>query len=669
MKTLHSIIFLCLSLISLAQTPFNDFNPINDTIVINEVTVTGLTGTTSLKINPIPVTLIAPEAIQRTTSSNIIDAIAQWPGLSQITTGNGISKPVIRGLGYNRVLVINDGVRQEGQQWGDEHGVEIDAASIHSVEVIKGPASLMYGSDAMAGVVIFHKAPILPQGTMKLDIMGENYSNADLWHYSVDFAGNRNGFVWDGRWSQKQAGEYSNTKNGRVHNSQFSEEALNTMLGLNKKWGHSHLNLSYYHLKPGIVEGEEEESPFQQIHHYKAVSNNLFFIGRGSLKLLLGYQHNRRQEYEVPNECGLDFMLQTESYELRYNAPQWHGFTFNTGLNGMWQQSDNKGREFLIPAYHLFDIGFFVTASKDFTSWLHLIGGLRYDLRQLHSFALIDDDMERFHDFERSFNGISGSVGIVFNIMPQLDLRLNAARGFRAPNLSELGSNGEHEGTMRYEIGNPDLKPEFSNQFDLGIDYNNNLISAKIALFHNSVSNFIFLEKNGNVIDGKPVFYYLQGNTRLIGGEASLDLHPWRQLHFENSFSYVDAQQLNQPDESKYLPFTPAPRWLSSLRYEFKIPISVMQNVFVEMQMDHNFAQNNVHTANDTETTSPEYTLWNASAGADFYHNGRKILVMQLTAQNIFDCAYQNHLNRLRENGIYNMGRNIGIKINVPVTW
>ena len=117
MKTLHSIIFLCLSLASLAQTPFNDFNPINDTIVINEVTVTGLTGTTSLKTNPIPVTLIAPEAIQRTTSSNIIDAIAQWPGLSQITTGNGISKPVIRGLGYNRIVVVNGGIRQEGQQF------------------------------------------------------------------------------------------------------------------------------------------------------------------------------------------------------------------------------------------------------------------------------------------------------------------------------------------------------------------------------------------------------------------------------------------------------------------------------------------------------------------------------------------------------------------------
>jgi iron complex outermembrane recepter protein len=117
-------------------------------VKLNEVVVTGLTGSQKLKQSPAPISFVSARQLEMQPSTNIIDAIAHQPGVSQITTGSGISKPVIRGLGFNRVVVVNDGVRQEGQQWGDEHGIEIDPASVHSVEILKGPASLMYGSDA-----------------------------------------------------------------------------------------------------------------------------------------------------------------------------------------------------------------------------------------------------------------------------------------------------------------------------------------------------------------------------------------------------------------------------------------------------------------------------------------------------------------------------------------
>ena len=655
-------LLLCIPLYAFGQTETEQ-----DTCVhLHEVVVTGLTGSAHINHIPAPVSVVSQEELLHTTSTNIIDAISRHPGISQLTTGGGISKPVIRGLGYNRVLVVNDGLRQEGQQWGDEHGVEVDGESVHSVEVMKGPASLMYGSDAMAGVVIMHDAPILPQGTVKGNVSGQYQSNNNLWGYSADFAGHQSSWVWDARWSQKRAGEYSNAMNHHVHNSQFSEQAFSGMAGVNQTWGFSHLKLSWYHLKPGIVE-DEDESPFQQIHHLKAALDNSIRLGEGQLKVLTGYQQNRRQEYEEPDECGLDFRLHTLNYDVRYVSPEMDGWLANLGVGGMWQRSQNLGTEYLIPAYRLFDVGVFATVSKDFFEQLHLSGGLRYDHRTLHAYALDDDGEPRFDDFHRHFSGLTGSMGAIWNLSHQWNIRVNLSRGFRAPNLSELGSNGEHEGTLRYEVGNHSLKPEYSWQADFGIDFSSHHVSAKAALFANRISNFIFLEKNGQMADEIPVYTYQQGDARLLGLEATLIVHPVNHLHFENSFSLVDAQQLHQPEESKYLPFTPAPRWLSTLHYDLKGRSRSVRNLFVEAQMDCNLEQNHIHSANDTETRTPSYTLWNAAAGCDVMANGRKVCTLHLSAQNIFNRAYQSHLSRLKEAGIYNMGRTIVMKVSVPI--
>ncbi len=671
-------LLLCFAVHVAAQTELDsnrNYKHQTDTCVhIAEIVVTGLTGNTQLCNSPIPVNVISARELQTLSYSNIIDAIAKYPGMAQITTGGGISKPIIRGMGYNRVLVVNDGIRQEGQQWGDEHGVEIDGESVNAVEVIKGPASLMYGSDAMAGVIIFHDAPVMTPDHMKLNIGGGYQSNANLWNYSLNFGGNKKGFVWDARWSQKHAGEYANKINGKVFNSQFGEQAFRGMVGLSKQWGHSHLKFSYYHINPGIIEGEEEseageepETPYQHIYHYKAVSDNMIFLRKGYLKAIVGYQQNRRQEFEEQDECGLELHLHSVNYDVRYITPDWKGWVSNFGINGMGQISLNKGTEYLIPDYNLFDIGAFATTTKSFFRKLHISGGLRLDMRSLNSHALVDDGEERFTSFSRIFPGVSGSVGLAYEILPNLDVRVNAARGFRAPNISELGSNGEHEGTLRYEIGNHDLKSEGSWQFDLGMDFVSKFVSARVSMFASIVNHYIFLERTGAMMDDRPVYQYVQGDARLLGGEATLILHLVTHLHFENSFSYVNAQQFHQPEESKYLPFTPAPRWLSTLHYDIPWKSKVVRNMFVEAQMDFNFAQNDVRTVNNTETPTPKYILLNASLGTDFYHKGHRVFSLHVTARNILNCAYQSHLNRLREAGIYDMGRNIGVKVLVPL--
>lgn len=683
--------------------------------MLNEVVVTGLTGGSLLKNAPAPVSVVSLRTLQEQSSTNIIDAIARQPGVSQITTGSGISKPVIRGLGYNRIVVIADGVRQEGQQWGDEHGIEIDAQTVGSVEILKGPASLMFGSDAMAGVLIFHEAPTLAKGMMQANLSTEYQTNNGLIATSLNFAGNRGGIVWNWRYSDKRAHSYKNKYDGYVYDSGFAEQALTGITGINRKWGYSHLTLGYYHLTPGIIEGERDETtgefikpvvidgeeseavathsdfksyshqmPYQQVYHYKAVLDNSLVAGDGSVKVLLGYQQNIRKEFEdilAPDECGLYFRLHTVNYDVRYLSPEISGWKIAAGVNGMYQKSENKGSEFLIPAYNLFDIGAFATVERTIAK-VHLSGGVRYDNRHLSSNSLMDEGSLRFNAFSSSFNGITGSIGATYNIKDNMNLRLNISHGFRAPNISELASNGIHEGTVRYELGDNGLKAENSWQFDLGFDYSSSIVSVQAAVFANFINDYIFSAKladaDGNevITDGQPTYKFTSGDARIMGGELGLDIHPIEKLHFENTFSYVNSVLLNQPHESKYLPFTPAPRITSELRYDIVRDGRTLNNTFVSLRAECNLEQNHYYEANNTETATPSYTLLGFTAGTDIKIHGRRIASVFITGENLTNRAYQNHLSRLKYTavnnatgrmGVYNIGRNFGFKLLIPI--
>lgn len=673
MKTIHMILLslACGCMPVTAQTTA-DSTDCEHMHHLQEVIVTGFTGATRVSRMPAPIMVIHPRALEETSSTNIVDAIARQPGMSQITTGGGISKPVIRGLGYNRIVTVNDGIRQEGQQWGDEHGIEVDGQTVRSVEILKGPASLMYGSDAMAGVLVFHDAPILPQGKTALNIGSEYQTNNRLFDYTVNFVGNQQGWVWNWRWSQKDAAEYQNKADGKVPGSQFHERAVKGMFGVNKGWGYSHLTLSYYHLKPGLVEGERDEETelldpseaFQKIDHYKAVLDNSFIIGDGSLKALIGYQQNRRKEFEEASELGLDFRLHTVNYDVHYLLEADDDWKLATGVSGMWQRSENLGEEFLIPSYRLFDIGGFVSATRQLEQ-VTISGGLRYDVRHLHSYALEDDGVQRFADFSRNFRGLTGSLGAIYNVTPQLNVRLNVSHGFRAPNLSELGSNGEHEGTFRYEIGNVSLSPERSWQLDFGIDYSSDVLSGQLSLFANHISNYIFLERQTG-----DNYQYQQGTARLCGFEAMIDIHPVEPLHFENTFSYVNARQLHQPEESRWLPFTPAPRWTSDLRYDIIRDGRSLGNLYVSLGLACYLRQSHVRTVNHTETVTPSYTLLSLTAGTDLRYKKRRVASVYLTGTNLTNRAYQSHLSRLKyaeAPGVCNMGRSFGMKVLVPI--
>ena len=679
---------------------------------LNDLIVTGVTGDTKMKHATAPVSIVTPQTLHSTASTNIIDAIAKQPGVSQITTGSGISKPIIRGLGYNRVVVMSEGVRQEGQQWGDEHGVEVDGNAVNSVEILKGPASLMYGSDAMAGVVILHSEPTLAEGEMKLKAGTEYQTNNGLFAYNLAFAGNQKGFVWNARFSDKMAHAYKNKYDGYVPGSQFRERAGRLMLGLNKEWGHSRLTWTTYHLTPSIIEGERDEEtgdlianyspiksyskalPFQQVKHYKLVWDNAFNLSSGYLKTIIGYQQNRRQEFEESaDEYELFFKMHTLTYDVRYITNEWDGWKLSTGVGGMYQHSLNKGEEYLIPDYKLFDLGVYATVTKNINDKWTVNGGLRYDYRRLHGYGLTEDGEVRFNDFCRHFNGLTGSIGAVCNINEQWNLRLNVARGFRTPNMSELASNGVHEGSIRYELGSEQLKAEYSLQADLGLDFSSPYVSAQLALFANRIDNYIFTHRLPVVIeDGYLTYAYTQGDARLLGFEAGIDFHPIHSVHFGNTFSYVDAQLMNQPEDTRYLPFTPAPRWTSELKWELMHHAHTtvghhqhhaarsnrlkLNNLYVSAGVECYFRQSHIYRADETETETPSYALLNLQAGTDIQIGSKKLAEFYIIADNLLDNAYQNHLSRLKyadfnavtgRQGVYNMGRNITMKLIIPI--
>ena len=695
MKTIYVVLsLLCYGATMMAQNhrAGNDGKQVADStdvfyrhLQLNEVMVTGVTGDTKLKHSTAPISVVTGKELRGTASTNVIDAVAKQPGMAQVTTGGGISKPIIRGLGYNRIVVMNEGVRQEGQQWGDEHGVEVDGNGVGSVEILKGPASLMYGSDAMAGVLILRSAPAPLEGEVRANASTEYQTNNGLFAYSLNGAGNHGGFVWDARFSDKMAHAYKNKYDGYVPGSQFRERAGRLMLGLNKRWGHSQLTWTAFHLTPSIVEGERDEEtgelewatdhhktysktlPFQQVKHYKAVWDNLFYLPKGSLKAIVGYQQNRRQEFEESaDDYEVFFKLHTLTYDVRYLTQDFGGWKVAAGVNGMWQKSQNLGEEALIPEYRLFDVGGYTTVSKDWERWT-LNGGVRYDRRHLK------------YDHTKNFDGVTGSVGAVWNASQSLNVRMNVARGFRAPNMSELGSDGVHEGTVRYEVGSANLKPEYSWQADLGVDFTSPYVEAQVALFANRISNYIFAKRIDRVMEeGYRTYEYTQGDARLLGFEAGVDIHPIHRLHLGSTFSYVDARQLNQSEETRYLPFTPAPRWTAEVKYELTHRGKWLNNAYVAVGMECHLRQNHYYKADETETATPSYTLFNLSVGTDLMVCGRKVAELYVMADNLLNRSYQDHLSRLKYTdvnaatgrmGVYNMGRNVVMKLVVPLVF
>ena len=424
-----------------------------------------------------------------------------------------------------------------------------------------------------------------------------------------------------------------------------------------------------------------------------------FILKKGTLNFDVAFQNNQRKEFgdvQNPNDKALFFDLNTITYNTRYNLNAQNGWETSFGVSGMQQKNVNRGVEFLIPQYNLFDGGGFALTQKTFGKKLTLAGGLRFDNRNLQTEQLILDSLAtptlvenssttaKFKAQNKNYSGVSGSLGASYQINNISTLKFNVSRGFRAPNIAELASNGRHEGTFRYEYGDINLQSEISHQIDLAYLLNSDHVSLQVSPFVNSIQNFIYVQKlttaNGNdsipePSDPAPAYRFTQGAATLLGGELYIDVHPhpfdW--LHFENSFSAVQATQSRATDSTRYLPNTPAAHYRGEIKAQFKTVGQYLSNAYAKFGVDYFFRQNDILSADRTETATPDYTLLNFGMGASVQAFGKKDgMNIYINAENLTDVAYQNHLSRLKyaplnaatgRNGVFNMGRNISVKL------
>ncbi|SFS77540.1 TonB-dependent receptor [Lutibacter maritimus] len=624
--------------------------------------------------NVVKVERASLQQLKNKGAATLIDGVGTLPGVSVVSTGVGIGKPVIRGLRGNRVLVYTQGIRLENQQFGDEHGLGIDESSIESVEVIKGPASLLYGSDALGGVLYFNPTKFAELNKFDFNYNQTYFSNTDgsSTSFGVKKSYNLWKFLANGAYNQHS--DYKTPKQGTVTNTRFNETTFNTAIGFNNSKLNSTLRFNFNNSKVGIPEeiGVQNNHktpmlPYQDLTTKMVSLNSIFFLPTSKISTTFGYTLNVRKEFEEheheedeehsENETlnpSLFLNLNTYSYDAKWHLPKLGEIETIVGIQGLYQKNENFGKEILIPNATTKDFGTFFTGLYNWKQNT-IQAGIRFDTRNLTTkqhLVTHDNETHIFEAIDKSFKNISSSLGFKTVLFDKIISRFNIASGFKAPNLAELTSNGVHHGSNRFEIGNSDLKNEQNFQSDISLEYNTNHFEIFANGFYNHINNYIFIAPTGELEEDLFIYEYTQDNAKLYGGEIGWHLHPhpldW--LHLSSSFEFVIGKQNN----GEYLPLIPANKLTNTLKTEFKGK-NWLQNGFGALTLESNFKQNNI---SEFETTSSAYNIVNIGIGGTLKLSKYNFDI-SANVNNLFNTSYISHLSRLKADGIKNIGRNI----------
>jgi iron complex outermembrane receptor protein len=621
---------------------------------------------------------------------SLADKLTSIAGIDNLSTGAGIGKPVIRGLSGNRIAVFSQGVRIENQQWGDEHGLGLDENGYEQVEIIKGPASLLYGSDALGGVLYFVDERYAKQNSMEAAVYSEFNSNSTAFKNNGAFKLSKNRLHVNLFGGYTTHADYKDGNRNFVPGSRFSTANQKTVLGYIGNKFSSSLKYSFLNEKYGLTTAEEDEDETEEVYkngrkpflpyqdlitHIVSSENTFFFDNNSKLKLDMGYVFNVRKEFEEEHhhhdhdnpddqgeieehedhdheheEAALRMHLHTFSYNAKWYSPQWKKrWTLTAGSQGMAQSNTNHGEEILIPNANTYDFGVFAMTDFSYGKKADWQLGLRFDTRHIAAKA-----------FEKQYYSFNFSTGIYQPIAKYFSFRANLSSGFRAPNMYELLSDGIHHGTSRYETGNPDLKTENSYQIDASLNYNAKHIEIFISPYFNYIRNYIYLMPTSDRADSMPVFHYTQTDAFLYGGEAGFHLHPhpWDWLHIEGSYSSTFGQDTRH----NYLAWIPSQKINATVSANFSFKKGI-KKFSVYLQNQYSFAQNRVA---DNETSTPAYNLLNAGVLFDFGIKSQKIQ-LNIAANNLLNETYYDHLSQYKLNEIYNKGRSFNVKISVPL--
>lgn len=618
--------------------------------------------------NVMKVERLSTKDISTSGAITLAEGITEIPGVSTISTGVGIGKPVIRGLSSNRVLTYTQGVRLENQQFGGEHGLGINAEGVESIEVIKGPASLLYGSDALGGVLYINPERFAHENKTQASLKSNYNTNTLGSSTTFGVKNSQSNFKFLIRGTHVEHSDYLTGNNERVTHSRFNENDIKVGFRYQNKLLKSTLRYNYNQSKIGIPEeiGEQTTSkkmelPYQKIDNHVLSLDNKVFLNNSSLNVILSYLFNDRNEFEdefkIPE---LRLRLNTYGYNIRYNLPEVKNFETVVGIQGIYQTNKNFGEEVLIPDAVKNDFGIMATTHYHMDK-ISFQGGIRFDTRSLLSKDVgIIGEQDYIAALDKNFNSFNAAFGLKIDLIEKIYIRINLASGFRAPNLAELASNGVHEGTNRYEIGNANLNNEQNFQIDTSLEFKNDHFEVFANVFYNHINQYIFIEPTDQIIEDYIVYLYTQDDAKLYGGEFGLHFHPhpldW--LHLSSSFETLTGELIN----GGYLPFQPASSLSNSLKIEFD-NIGVFKKSFFSTTFKNTFKQNNT---SDFETLTEGYNLLNIAIGTEI-----KLFNLNTTigiqANNLTNEAYISHLSRLKVDGIENIGRSISFSLQLQL--
>ena len=658
------------------------FSQVNDQTVELDEIVLSLPFNQTLGKSVIKVDKIIFNDLNPILQQYISKSISKLPGVSIVSTGPGISKPSIRGLSYDRVVVYSQGVRLENQQWGDEHGIGVSTSGINSIEVIKGPSYVLYGSDAMGGVLYIE--PERYSNDFSVDYMGLYNSNYNGITNNLGIKGSSGKFSYLARANMVDNQSFS-TPDGEVENTWFKENDIQAGLKYETEKFSSDLRLSMNFSElglPHMEEGDDDhddhdeeghddhdeeghEDHYQELSHTTLTWVNTFDLGNDhELNVTLGRQLNDRKEFggheeeeghddhdeeeeghddhdeeghegHEEGEAELDMELSTNTLDISLVMPQSDNLNLTIGANLLSQENKNFGHEELIPDAEKKDFGLYALGQITMENGAALLG-VRYDNRSISS------DMG-----SADFSNFNGSVGIKRDF-ENSSLRFNIGSGYRAPNLIELFADGVHHGTFRYEKGNVNLVAEKSFQTDISFDINNEDSSVSFNLFYNDISDYIYISPSRDRMDGFAVFNYMQQDSELYGGEISFDKKTgfdW--LSYNTSLEYIFAESA----DGEALPF------ISPLTFNQVFNIDFSSNYSFEIDFLAKAKQGRVSMF---EEETDGYSILNLSGNwmTSFLENDLNIF---WSVNNVFDTEYYDHLSRFKTAGIEEMGRNISV--------
>lgn len=612
------------------------------------------------------------KSLKQKGNTTLIEGLATIPGVSQVSTGTSIGKPVIRGLSGNRVLVYSQGIRIENQQFGEEHGLGLNDSGLESVEVIKGPASLLYGSDAIGGVLYFNPEKFGKPNTSELNFNQNYFTNTIGSNSSIGYKLSGEDLKFSTRLNKNEHSDYKISDGNRVTNSRFNEVDFKTGLGYSNSLFSSVFRFNFNKLELGIPENgiseqsitKKPEFPKQNIESQIFSLNNSIYFKNSKIDADLGFITNNRSEFEDSNVAVLQMKLKTFNYNVKYYLPKYGKFESIIGTQGMYQTNRNTGEEYLIPNAVTTDFGIFGTINYEWNKNI-IQAGLRFDNRKIISETnRLEGEDGYFGAIDKKYKSFNSSLGYKTNLKENIILRINLASGFRAPNLAELTSNGVHEGSNRYEIGNQNLQNEQNFQIDLNLEYRNTHFEFFANAFYNLINNYIFISPNGKIIDSNNVYDYLQSNASLFGGETGIHFHPhpvdW--LHITSSFESVVGKKQFRGFGIDNLPLIPANKWNTNFKTEFKSS-KYLKESYVTLNIEHTLNQNN---PSEFETKSKDYTLLNLGFGTKVTFR-KTAFDFNLNINNFLNKNYFSHLSRLKTDGIPNMGRNIVFGIDFEI--